>query len=67
MCADYIFRQGKRLQTLAYKLLEMTMADKQEITLQAISVPEFLREIQKTAAESLKEKQLTLLEEAEPG
>ena len=67
MCADYIFRQGKRLQTLAYKLLEMTMADKQEITLQAISVPEFLREIQKTAAESLKEKQLTLLEEADPG
>ncbi|MFR3322366.1 MAG: histidine kinase dimerization/phospho-acceptor domain-containing protein [Lachnospiraceae bacterium] len=67
MCADYIFRQGKRLQTLAYKLLEMTMVDKQEITLQAISVPEFLREIQKTAAESLKEKQLTLLEEADPG
>ena len=69
MCADYIFRQGKRLQTLAYKLLEMTMADKQEITLQAISVPEFLpRQIQETAVqESLKEKQLTLLEEAEPG
>ena len=67
MCADYIFRQGKRLQTLAYKLLEMTMAGNQEITLQEISVPEFLQEIRKTAAESLKEKQLTLLAEAEPG
>lgn len=67
MCADYIFRQGKRLQTLAYKLLEMTMAGNQEITMQEISVPEFLQEIRKTATESLKEKQLTLLAEAEPG
>ena len=34
MCADYIFRQGKRLQTLAYKLLEMTMVRQaEEITL----------------------------------
>ena len=67
MCADYIFRQGKRLQTLSYKLLEMTMADSQEIIRQEISVPEFLQEIRKIAAESLKEKQLTLLTEAEPG
>ena len=32
MCADYIFRQGKRLQSLSYKLLDMTMADQKEIT-----------------------------------
>ena len=36
MCADYIFRQGKRLQSLSYKLLDMTMAEKKEITLKEI-------------------------------
>ncbi len=67
MCADYIYRQGKRLQSLSYKLLEMTLAQKQEIIFREIYVPEFLREIQKTVAISLREKELQLVVSAQEG
>lgn len=67
MCADYIFQQGKRLQTLSYKLLEMSMTGKQEIAGQTIFVPDFLQEIAHIAGVSLEEKRLTLDIEAENG
>lgn len=67
MCADYIYRQGKRLQSLSYKLLEMTLAQKQEISFREIYVPEFLQEVQKTVAVSLQEKQLRLEISAQEG
>ncbi len=67
MCADYIYRQGKRLQSLSYKLLEMTLAGKQEIDSKEISVPEFLEEVQKIVGVSLEEKQLTLSVSAQEG
>lgn len=67
MCADYIFRQGKRLQTLSYKLLEMTMAGKQEIQMNELYVPEFLQGVAKTAETSLNEKQITLHLDAQAG
>lgn len=67
MCADYIYRQGKRLQSLSYKLLEMTLAQKQEISYQEIYVPEFLQEIQKVVAVSLREKKLQLVVSAQEG
>lgn len=67
MCADYIFRQGKRLQTLAYKLLELTMTGRQEITPEEIRMPDFLQEIRRTSFASLKEKRIALVTEAEEG
>lgn len=67
MCAGYIYSQGKRLQTLSYKLLEMTMADKQEIVLKELYVPKFLQEIVETARTSLEEKQMGLTLQVEPG
>lgn len=67
MCADYIYRQGKRLQSLSYKLLEMTLAGKQDVDSKEISVPEFLQEIQKIVCVSLEEKQLTLYVSAQEG
>lgn len=67
MCADYIYHQGKRLQSLSYKLLEMTMAGNQEITWREIQVPELLQEIAKTVQPSLEEKNLTLQVQAADG
>lgn len=67
MCADYIFRQGKRLQSLSYKLLEMTMAEKQEMERKRIVVPDFLDEIEKTVAESLKNQGIELQMQAQYG
>lgn len=67
MCADYIYRQGKRLQSLSYKLLEMTLAGQQEIMYREIYMPEFLDEVKKTVEQSLLEKKLTLHVEAQGG
>ncbi|MCI7812253.1 MAG: HAMP domain-containing histidine kinase [Robinsoniella sp.] len=67
MCANYIYHQGKRLQSLSYKLLEMTMAGKQDLSYNEISVSDFLDEIQKTAMPSLLEKHLSLTIKADSG
>ncbi len=67
MCADYIYRQGKRLQSLSYKLLDLTMAGKQEITFREIYVPEFLEEIARTVKAALDQKELTLSVRAQDG
>ena len=67
MCADYIYRQGKRLQSLSYKLLEMTLAGQQEIMYREIYMPEFLEEVKKTVVQSLEEKKIVLYVEAQNG
>ena len=67
MCADYIYRQGKRLQSLSYKLLELTLAGKQEITCREIYVPDFLQEIKRMVGVSIAQKQLMLSVQAEAG
>ena len=66
MCADYIFHQGKRLQSLSYKLLEMTMAGKHDLICKEIPILEFFTEIRKTVLPSLLEKRLTLTAKADP-
>lgn len=67
MCADYIFRQGKRLQTLSYKLLEMTMAEAQKLERKEIPIPELVEELKRVSAVSLTEKQMTLIVDAQSG
>lgn len=67
MCADYIFRQGKRLQSLSYKLLDMAMAGQQEVAYREIFVPELLQEVARTMEVPLGEKQLTLHIQAQEG
>lgn len=66
-CADYIFRQGKRLQSLSYKLLDLTMAERKEITLKEIYVPDFLGEVARVIEKSLQEKGLRLRVRAQEG
>lgn len=67
MCADYIFQQGKRLQNLSYKLLEMTMAGEEKLERSLLSVPELLQETARIASVSLQEKQLHLQVKADNG
>lgn len=67
MCADYIYRQGKRLQSLSYKLLDMTMAGQQEIQWKAVQVPALLKEVEQMVLPSLKEKEMSLEIHANPG
>ena len=67
MCADYIFRQGKRLQSLSYKLLDLTMAGREDILLREIRAEDLLHEVERTVLPSLLEKQLTIQTEAQNG
>lgn len=60
MCADYIYRQGKRLQSLSYKLLDMTMAGSQKISWKTILAPSLMQEVEQMCLPSLKEKKITL-------
>lgn len=67
MCAGYIHQQGKRLQSLSYKLLELAMADKQEIAFKEISVPGLFEEVGETLAPALGEKKIELLLDLQEG
>lgn len=59
-CAGYISSQGKRLQSLSYKLLELAMADKQEIDFRPIAVSQLLEEVGRILLPSLKKKKVRL-------
>lgn len=67
MCADYIFRQGKRLQSLSHKLLELTLADRQEISFRMIQSSELLHEVERTVLPALIERQIHIQTEAQDG
>ncbi len=60
LSADYIFQQGKRLERLSYKLLELVGMKDGEINNQKIAVLELGEKIKKMTMEILLEKQITL-------
>lgn len=67
MSANYIFQQGKRLERLALKMMELTYIDKQEIQFQDMDVSTFMDNIRAMTEELLKKKKITFLCEAEKG
>lgn len=67
MCANYIYHQGKRLQSLSYKLLEMMMVGRQDFLQKEISAQEFLQEVGETVTPALAEKGISLEIRAQKG
>lgn len=67
MCADYIYRQGKRLQSLSYKLLDMAMADQNKTEYRQIAAADLFHDVEQTVETSLVEKKLTLYVKQEDG
>lgn len=67
MCAGYIYSQGKRLQSLSYKLLELSMADRKEIELEEIFVLDLMRDLEQVSGPAMQEKQIALKVESEAG
>ena len=67
MSAGYIYQDGKRLERLAYKMMELTRVDKQEITFGCLSVKELMSSLQATALPMLTEKSITLTINVEDG
>lgn len=60
MSAGYIYQDGKRLERLAYKMMELTRVDKQELMFGRLSVKELMSSLQATTLPMLTERSITL-------
>ena len=65
--ASYIFKEGKRLERLAYKMMELSFAGRQEIEMAATDTEELAEKIQKNAECLLKPKKIILTANIEKG
>lgn len=60
LSADYIFNQGKRLERLALKLMELLYVDKQEITFQKIDILSFAGQLKSMTEKLVQSKNISL-------
>ncbi len=58
--ANYIFHQGKRLENLSLKLLELIVVDKQQYSFRPISIPQLMNEAVKLTEVHRQEKKIQL-------
>lgn len=58
--AGYIYREGKRLERLAYKMMELTRLDKQELLVSEVSLVELLNILETTVTPAMQRKEITL-------
>ena len=65
--ASYIFKEGKRLERLAYKMMELSFADKQETEMAAVDTEGLAEKIKKNAEYLLKAKGIILTTDIEKG
>lgn len=61
MAAQYIYSEGRRLERLSFKLLELMLLKKDAVAMAAVYLPTFLEEIQKSLMPRLKEKGIRLI------
>ena len=67
LSADYIFRQGKRLERLALKMMELSYVDKQEIIMQEIQVKELAGQVEEMTRGLLEKEKIKFTVEVEEG
>lgn len=67
LSANYIFQQGKRLERLAFKMMELTYVNKQEMQFQKINVRGFMEYVLSMAERLLQAKGIYFEFEAEEG
>lgn len=65
--SDYIYQQGKRLERLSYKMMELVRVNKQGITLKPIKTRELAYEIELFTKRLLWEKKVVLERSVAPG
>jgi len=65
--SDYIYRQGKRLERLSYKMMELVRVDKQGIALKPLKTRELAYEIERFTKRLLWEKNVALEKAISPG
>ncbi len=61
MAANYIFSEGQRLEKLSFKLLDLLLLEKDDPVMRPVSLPDFLREVERALAPTLKEKDIQLV------
>ena len=66
-CAEYIYKEGKRLERLSYKMLELVSVDKQDIPMNCIKIADITEELQKMTEALLTSKNVALHIKAEAG
>lgn len=67
LCANYIFKEGKRLETLSFRLLDLIVLEKSELHLCKINAVDFLQEIQGMLMPVMESKGKKLVVSAEEG
>lgn len=67
LSANYIFQQGKRLERLALKMMELIYVDKQNLQFQKIDVRLFMESVRTMIENVLAEKGISFCAEAEEG
>ena len=65
MAADYIYSEGHRLERLSFKLLDLLLLKKDEITMKRVWLGNFLAEIDRALSPTLKSKGIRLVCRAE--
>lgn len=65
--ANYIYTQGKRLESLSFKLLELIVLGKQDFAFKEVSVKELISEVEKVVSPTLEQRRIELKVSAEEG
>lgn len=65
MAADYIYSEGHRLERLSFKLLDLLLLKKDEITMKRVWLGNYLNEIERVLSPALKNKGIRLVCRAE--
>ena len=60
MAADYIYTEGRRLEKLSFKLLDLILLKKDSLIMRRVYLPKYLSEIEKALSPSLKKKDIRL-------
>lgn len=67
LSADYIFRQGKRLERLSYKLMELVGLRQGQLSVQKIQTQTLAEKVKDLTEQILQEKKISLYVNVEPG
>lgn len=65
MAADYIYSEGKRLERLSFKLLDLLLLKNDQISMKRVWLGSYLQEIERALAPNMKDKNIRLICKAE--
>ena len=67
MAAQYIYSEGRRLERLSFKLLELLLLKKDTVSMHSVSLVALVEEIQRSLTPGLRGKGIRLICKADPG